>query len=54
METFQRIYKRKKMSTTITGLKSKKKYYVKLRPYKKQGKKTYYGEWSEVKKVKIK
>ena len=54
METFQRIYKRKKMSTIITGLKSKKKYYVKLRPYKKQGKKIYYGEWSKVKKVKIK
>lgn len=54
METFQRLYKRKKISTTITGLKSKKKYYVKLRPYKKQGKNTYYGEWSKVKKVKIK
>ena len=29
-------------------------YYVKIRAYKKVGKTKYYGEWSKVKKVKIK
>lgn len=53
-ETFERIYKKKKATGTITGLKSKKKYYVKVRPYKKKGKKTYYGAWSKTKKVKVK
>ncbi|OUQ62903.1 hypothetical protein B5E53_16910 [Eubacterium sp. An11] len=53
-ETFERIYKKKKTTGIITGLKSKKKYYVKVRPYKKKGKKTYYGAWSKTKKVKVK
>ena len=38
----------------VVGLKSKKTYYVKIRSYKKVGKKKYYGAWSKVKKVKIK
>ena len=31
----------------------KKKYYVKIRAYKKVGKTKYYGEWSRVNTVKI-
>lgn len=46
------------ISKKITGLKSKKKYYVKIRTYKKvkDGKKTVkiYSDWSTLKKVKIK
>lgn len=36
----------------ITGLKSKKTYYVRVRAYKKVGKTVLYGSWSTVKKVK--
>ena len=36
------------------GLKSKKKYYFKVRAYRKAGGKTYYGPFSKVKGVKIK
>ena len=36
----------------ITGLKSKKIYYVRVRAYKKVGKTVLYGRWSTVKKVK--
>ena len=41
-------------SKIIKGLNSKKVYYVSVRPYKKIGGKTYFGYWSETKKVKIK
>ena len=33
-------------STTLTGLKSKTTYYVRIRTYKKVGDKTYYSLWS--------
>ena len=36
-------------SKKITGLKAGKKYYVKVRTYKKVGDKNYYSSWSEVK-----
>ncbi len=36
----------RKTSKTITKLKSKKKYYFRVRTYKKIGKKTYYSAWS--------
>ncbi len=36
---------------TIKGLKAKKKYYVRIRTYKKVGKKKYYSQWSKVKKI---
>ena len=43
-----------KRKVVIKKLKSKKKYTVRVRAFKKVGKKTYYGAWSAVKKVKIK
>ncbi len=53
-ETIKRIYKKNTVSKTISGWKSKRKYYVKIRGYKKIGKTKYYGAWSNVRKVKIK
>lgn len=52
--TFQRYIKGKKATCVIIGLKSKKNYYIKMRPYKKVGKVTYYGVWSKIKRVKVK
>lgn len=43
-----------KTSVTLKKLKKKKKYYVKVRAYKKSGKKVVYGSWSKVKSIKIK
>jgi len=40
--------------TTIKNLKSKKKYYVRIRAYKNINGKKYYGTYSTVKSVKIK
>lgn len=39
---------------TVTGLKAKKTYYVKVRSYKKVGNSKYYGAWSDTQKVKTK
>ena len=39
---------------TIKKLRSKKKYYVRIRTYKKAGKKTYYSSWSKTENIKIK
>ena len=39
---------------TISGLKSKKTYYVRVRSYKTVGGVKYYGSWSAVKSVKTK
>ena len=44
----------KKASLKITKLKSKKKYQVRVRTFKKVGKTTYYGAWSTAKTVKVK
>lgn len=44
----------KEKDVTMSGLKSKKTYYARMRTYKKDGSKTYYGEWSAVKSVKVK
>lgn len=47
----------KKASTTkltVKKLKSKKKYYVRVRTYKKVNGKTYYSNWSKVKSVSTK
>lgn len=44
--------KKNTSKTTITGLKSGKNYYVKIRSYIKIGSKKYYGKWSKVKTVK--
>lgn len=44
----------KKGKYTIKKLKKKKRYYIRVRAYKKSGKKKVYGTWSKVKKIKIK
>ncbi len=43
-----------KTSTSVTGLKAKKKYYVRIRTYKKVKGKKYYSDWSKAKSVKTK
>lgn len=45
---------KKAVSGTIKKLKSKKKYYVRIRTYKKAYGQTVYSSWSKVKKVKVK
>ena len=45
---------KKTVKTTIKKLKSGKKYYVRIRAYKKIGNKKYYGSYSKVKSVKVK
>ena len=44
----------KTTSKTVKSLKAKKKYYVKIRTYKKIGTKKYYSSWSASKSVKTK
>ena len=46
--------KKSKYKYTFTKLKSKKTYYVKARAYKVVNGKKVYGNWSKVKKVKVK
>lgn len=46
--------KAKASSKTIKKLKFKKTYYVRIRSFTKKGNQKIYGEWSSVKKVKIK
>lgn len=41
-------------SVTIKKLKSKKKYYVRIRTYKTVNGKKYYSDWSKAKSVKVK
>lgn len=48
------IKKTKTTSATISKLKKKKTYYVRVRTYKTVGGKKYYSGWSKVKKVKTK
>ena len=38
---------------TVRNLKNRKKYYVRVRSYKKVGKQTWYSRWSSVKSVRI-
>ena len=40
-----------KASYTVSGFKTKKKYFVRIRAYEKVGKKTYYGSWSKAKSI---
>lgn len=52
-----KTYKLRNYKTTskkITKLKSGKKYYVRVRSYRKLGNKTYYSKWSAYKKTKVK
>lgn len=44
----------KTTSKTIKGLKSGKRYYVKVRTYKVSNGKTYYSSWSKVKSAVVK
>lgn len=46
-----KITKAKTTSKTISKLKSGKKYYVRVRTYKKSGKKALYSSWSKAKSV---
>ena len=48
------IKTKKITSKKITKLKAKKKYYVRMRTYKKVKGKTYVSSWTKVKAVKIK
>jgi hypothetical protein len=50
----KKIKKASTTSVTIKKLKSKKKYYVRIRTYKKTGKKTYKSKWSKKKSKKTK
>ncbi len=45
------VSKNKTTSKTITKLKAKKKYYVRVRTYKTVGKTKYYSSWSAAKSV---
>ena len=51
---FKKVSGYKKTSVTIKKLKSKKKYYVRIRTILKSGGKTYYSNWSGSKGVKVK
>ena len=44
----------KNTKITLTKLKAKKTYFVRIRTYRKVGKVTYYSAWSKVKKTKVK
>lgn len=44
----------KKSARTLSKLKKGKKYYVRIRAYKKVSKKIYYSGWSNIKTVKVK
>lgn len=48
------VGKAKTTKKTIKKLKRKKKYYVRIRAYKKVSGKKYYGKFSKVKKAKVK
>ncbi len=48
------VKKASTLSLKVTKLKARKTYYVRVRSYKTVGKKTYYGTWSKVSKVKTK
>jgi len=45
------VKKASTVSKTVTGLKSAKKYYVRVRSYKTVGGKKFYSDWSKVKTV---
>lgn len=48
------VTKQKTTKATVKKLKSKKKYYVRVRTYKKVNGKKIYSSWSKVKSVKTK
>jgi hypothetical protein len=42
------------VSTTLKSLETGKQYYVRVRVYRKVGKKTYYSAWSKAESIKAK
>lgn len=48
------VKKAKTTKLTIKKLKSRKKYYIKIRAYRIVNRKKYYGKWSKIKSIKIK
>ncbi|MBQ3322964.1 MAG: Ig-like domain-containing protein, partial [Firmicutes bacterium] len=50
----KKIKKAKINNVTFKNLKANKKYYVKMRSYKKIGATSYYSKWSEIETVKTK
>ena len=49
-----KVATKKGLKKTVNGLKSGKKYYVRVRAYKMNGKKTVYSAWTAKKSVKVK
>ena len=49
-----KVATQKGLKKTVKGLKSGKKYYVRVRAYKMNGKKTVYSAWTAKKSVKVK
>ena len=48
------VQKASTVKTVIKKLKARKTYYVRIRAFKKVNGKTYYSEWSEIRKAKVK
>ncbi len=51
---YRAVFGKKTVSLNLSGFKSKKTYYFKIRAYRTVSGKNYYGPWSSAKKVKIK
>ena len=49
-----RIKKAKTVKKTVKKLRSKKRYYVRIRAYKKVNGKIYYSKWSKAKAIRVK
>ncbi len=47
-------YSSRTSSASYVNAKKKKTYYVRVRAYIKNGSRTYYGDWSKTKKIKVK
>ncbi len=52
--TSKTIFGKKKNSVTLKGLRSRKKYYVRIRTYQKVSSQIWYSDWSKVSRIKIK
>ena len=50
----KKTVKKVKFTLTSNKIKNKKKLYIRARAMRVKGKKTYYGRWSKVKKIKVK